>query len=117
KQAVRSMSTFLYVVRTLLGDYARPTAPDLLLAKQGESHPTEIADLCGARLALCTEIEQGRSFAEVRVKQLTGGDPVKARHMRQDFFEFAPTWKIVLAANHKPVVRGTDHAIWRRLLL
>jgi phage/plasmid-associated DNA primase len=54
---------------------------------------------------------------ETKVKQLTGGDRLKARFMRQDFFEFYPTHKIFLAANHKPIVRGTDYAIWRRIKL
>lgn len=109
--------TFVGTLQTMMGDYAKQGAPDLLLAKRGESHPAEQADLQGARLVSCSEVEQGRSFAEVAVKQLTGGDRIKARLMRQDFFEFAPTHKIFLSANHKPKVRGTDHAIWRRIKL
>jgi putative DNA primase/helicase len=66
---------------------------------------------------VCTEIERDKAVAEALVKQLTGGDRIKARFMRQDFFEFAPTHKIFLTANHKPVVRGGDHAIWRRIHL
>jgi putative DNA primase/helicase len=110
-------STFLRVILRLLGEYGMQAAPELLLAKKGEAHPTEIADLAGKRLAVCTEIEQGRALAEVQVKQLTGGDRVKARFMRQDFFEFEPTHKIFLAANHRPIIRGTDYAIWRRIHL
>jgi putative DNA primase/helicase len=87
-----------------------------LLAKRG-SHPTELADLFGARLVASVEVEDGRRLAESLVKQLTGGDRIKARRMREDFWEFAPTHKVFLAANHKPVVRGTDHAIWRRIKL
>ena len=110
-------STLLTVLLAMMGDYARQAAPDFLLAKRGESHPCDVADLCGTRLVVCTEVEKGRAFAEVTIKQLTGGDRIKARFMRENFFEFEPTFKVVLAANHKPTVRGTDHAIWRRLRL
>lgn len=110
-------STFLKTITKLLGDYAKPGAPDLLLARPGTQHPTELAALAGARLVVCSEVEQGRSFAEKTIKELTGGDLIAARFMRQDFFHFAPTHKIMLAANHRPRVRGTDEAIWRRLRL
>jgi P4 family phage/plasmid primase-like protien len=110
-------STFLNAVSTILGDYAKPADPELLLVKRGEAHPTSRADLRGARFVASIEVEEGRRFAEVLVKWLTGGDPIKARFMREDFFSFIPTHKIWIAANHKPTVRGTDHAIWRRIPL
>ena len=110
-------STFLRTLLELFGDYGLQTAPDLLLAKGTDAHPTAIADLFGRRIAVCQEIENGRMFAESTVKQLTGGDIVRARHMREDFWSFSPTHKLFLAANHKPTVRGTDHAIWRRIRL
>ena len=110
-------STFLNTLQCLLGDYAKQSAPELLLNKKGSDHPTAIADLKGARFIVSTEVERGRGFAEVLVKQLTGGDKVKARFMRKDFFEFDPTHKIFLAANHKPIIRGNDEAIWRRVRL
>jgi putative DNA primase/helicase len=110
-------STFCLILLALVGEYAKQAAPTLLQAKHGESHPTEQADLLGARLVVAQEVEQGRSMAEVAVKQITGGDRIKARLMRQDFFEFRPSHKLWLAANHKPVIRGTDYAIWRRILL
>ncbi len=109
-------STFLRTLLTVLGDYGRQAEPDLLLAKR-DAHPTGVADLLGARLVVSSEIEDGRRLAEGTVKQLTGGDVLKARFMRQDFFEFSPTHTLFLAANHRPVVHGTDHAIWRRLQL
>jgi putative DNA primase/helicase len=110
-------STLLGAFRQLLGDYATQCAPDILLAKRGETHPTEQADLCGRRLAICTEIEEGRRLAENTVKQLTGGDAITARRMREDFWTFNPTHKFWIGANHKPVIRGTDYAIWRRIHL
>lgn len=109
-------STFINAIfDTLGGDYAVQSAPDLLVQKSGERHPTEVADLQGKRLVASIEVEDGRRMAEGLVKQLTGGDLLKARHMREDFFQFKPTHKLFLVANHKPAVRGTDYAIWRRI--
>ncbi|MDC0743168.1 DNA primase family protein [Polyangium mundeleinium] len=110
-------STFLLILQALLGEYATQAAPELLLTKKGDAHPTEVADLFGRRVAVSTEVEAGRSWSEVQIKQLTGGDRIKARFMRKDFFEFQPTHKLFVAANHKPKVRGTDHGIWRRIRL
>jgi putative DNA primase/helicase len=109
-------STVLNALLEALGDYGIQAAPDLLISKRG-SHPTELADLFGMRLVASIEVEDGRRFAESLVKQLTGGDRVRARRMRQDFWEFDPTHTVFLATNHKPEVRGTDNAIWRRIRL
>lgn len=109
-------STIINALLDALGDYGQQAAPELLTAK-ANAHPTELADLKGARLAASVEVEEGKRLAESLVKQLTGGDRIKARRMREDFWEFDPTHKILLAANHKPVVRGADHAIWRRIKL
>lgn len=110
-------STFLTLLGRLLDDYAIAAEADLLLATTHERHSTGIADLVGRRLVVVQETDEGRRLAEATVKQLTGGDTIRARRMRQDNFEFRPTHKIWMAANHKPVVRGTDHAIWRRIRL
>ena len=75
-------SVLLDVMLALLGDYACRAAPDLLLAKQSETHPTEIADLEGRRLVVCSEIEQGREWSEALIKRITGDTTIKARHMR-----------------------------------
>lgn len=109
-------STFINIFMEALGDYAQQAAPELLMAK-ANAHPTELADLQGTRLVAAVEIEDGRRLAESLVKQLTGGDKIRARKMRQDFFEFEPTHKPWLVANHRPEVRGTDHAMWRRIKL
>jgi putative DNA primase/helicase len=108
-------SVFLSVMRHVLGEYAGVTSPDLLMSKRGDSHPTDVADLVGVRFAVCSEVTEGRRFDEEAVKRLTGKEPVKARRMRQDFFEFEPTWKLVLAANHRPPVRDTTDSIWDRI--
>ena len=110
-------SVFLNVLQRLLGELALQAAPDLLMSTDAHRHPTEQADLYGRRAVVCQETEQNRRFNEVLVKQLTGGDKVRARRMREDFWQFDPTWKIWLSTNHKPEIRGTDHAIWRRIRL
>jgi putative DNA primase/helicase len=91
--------------------------PDLLMAKRGESHPTERADLFGKRFVACIETEEGRRLAEALVKELTGGDRIRARRMREDFWEFGPTHHVWLVSNHKPIIAGTDNGIWRRIKL
>jgi putative DNA primase/helicase len=110
-------STLLNVLQDVIGaDYAMKAAPDLLTVKR-DTHPTERADLFGRRLVVAAETEQGARLAESLAKELTGGDRIRARRMREDFWEFAPTHKVILCTNHKPQVRGGDHAIWRRLRL
>jgi len=110
-------STFVNMLLSLLGeDYAIQAAPELLVVGK-DRHPTEVADLYNKRLVASIEVEDGKRLAEGLVKQLTGGDKLKARLMRQDFFQFDPTHKLFLVANHKPIVRGTDYAIWRRIKL
>lgn len=99
------------------GEYAMVGAPDLLLEKHGEAHPTELADIEGKRLIVCSEIEPGRSWAEARIKQITGDKTIKARRMKQDFYEFAATGKLVVLANTKPKVRSRDNGLWRRMCL
>lgn len=110
-------STLLTCVTEMLGDYAKTSPPKLLIRRDTEAHPTELADLHGVRFVASVETAEGGRLDEERVKQLTGGDRIKGRFMRMDFFEFAPTHKIFLATNHKPDVRGQDHAIWRRIFL
>ena len=110
-------STLSETILALLGGYAKQAAPGLLTVKRGETHPTEIADLAGARFVASVEVDEGRRLAEALTKWLTGGDRVKARHMREDFFEFTPTHKLWLSANHKPTIIGSDHAVWRRIRL
>jgi P4 family phage/plasmid primase-like protien len=110
-------STLLTVLQALMGDYARQAAPELLVNRNGERHPTELADLFGARAVMSIEVDEGKRLAESLVKQMTGGDKMKGRFMRADFFEWLPTHKLFLAANHKPTIRGTDYAIWRRIHL
>lgn len=110
-------STFLNTLMDILGAYAIKAAPNLLMVKKHDAHPTECADPFGRRLVAAIETEKEHALSEVLVKEMTGGDPIRTRRMREDFWEFLPTHKIFLATNHKPVIRGTDHAIWRRIRL
>ena len=97
------------------GEYAI-TAPAELIADNGENrHPTEKTVLRGARLAVCQETADDEKLNAKRVKHLTGGSRITARGMKQDFFTFMPTHTLILATNHLPRVRATDHATWRRL--
>ncbi len=108
-------STLLNTISALLGDYARQTSTDTLLVKRGDGISNDIARLQGSRFVSAVEAEQGRSLAEALVKRLTGGDKIAARLLYQEYFEFEPTFKLWLGVNHKPNIRGTDEAIWRRI--
>ena len=109
-------TTLVNAVLEALGDYAIQAARDLLLTKR-DAHPTELTDLFGTRFVSCAETDDGRRLAEALVKQITGRERIRARGMRQDFWQFDPTHTVFLATNHRPEVRGTDHAIWRRIKL
>ncbi len=110
-------STLLEVLLSLLGRYGTSAARDLLLAKTNDRHPTELADLFRARLVVCHETNEEQRFDESKLKTLTGGDRIKTRRMGEDFWEFSPTHKLWLGTNHRPAIRGTDLAIWRRIHL
>ncbi len=110
-------SVLLDVIVKLLGDYADAAPPGFLMAKQFEGHPTDLAELHGRRVIVCSELKSGDRFDESRVKLLTGGDIIKARRMRQDFFSFVPTHKLFLLGNHRPEVGTGGFAFWRRMRL
>jgi putative DNA primase/helicase len=100
-----------------VGDYGIQAADELLMAKQSDTHPTAQADLFRKRFVVNQETDDGQRLNESLVKRMTGGDRIRARRMRDDRWEFAPTHTLFLATNHKPTVRGTDNAIWCRLRL
>ncbi|MDF2235767.1 phage/plasmid primase, P4 family [Albimonas sp. CAU 1670] len=107
-------SVFLNALHGILGDYAVTAPMDAFTASNNDRHATELAMMNGARLVTASETESGRGWAEARIKQLTGGDPISARFMRQDFFTFQPQFKLVIVGNHKPVLRNVDEAARRR---
>lgn len=110
-------SVFVNVVSTILGDYAGNAPMDAFMEARGDRHPTELAGLRGARFVSSVETEQGRRWNESKLKAITGGDKISARFMRQDFFEYIPQFKLVIAGNHKPAIRNVDEAMKRRLHL
>ncbi|MBT2748253.1 MULTISPECIES: phage/plasmid primase, P4 family [unclassified Lysobacter] len=110
-------SVFVNVLATILGDYATNAPMDTFMESRHDRHPTELAGLRGARFVAASETEQGRRWNESKLKSITGGDTVSARFMRQDFFEYTPQFKLVIAGNHKPAIRNADEAMKRRLHL
>lgn len=109
-------TVFVETSRAMLGDYGLSTPAETLLERR-DTIPNDIARLRGARFVAAVETGDGHRLAEGRIKQLTGGDMIAARFMRAEWFEFQPTHKLFLATNHKPSIRGTDEAIWRRIRL
>ena len=110
-------SVFVNVATAILASYACVAAMDVFIASRGERHPTDLAMLRGARLVTASETEEGRQWAEARIKQLTGGDAITARFMRQDFFTFKPSFKLTIIGNHKPSLHSVDDAQRRRFNL
>jgi len=108
---------FLNTITALMGDYATVAAMETFTASMNDRHPTDLAMLRGARLVTAQETEEGRRWAEARIKAMTGGDPITARFMRQDFFTYNPAFKLFIAGNHKPGLRNVAEAIRRRLNL
>lgn len=107
-------SVFLNILVYILGDYAVSAPMDTFTSSKFNSHPTDLAMLKGARLVTASETEEGRAWAEARIKALTGGDPITARFMRQDFFTYQPHFKLLFAGNHQPTLNSVDPAMRRR---
>ena len=100
-------SVFVSTVAGIVANYHTTAPIETFTASRNERHPTELAQLHGARLVTASETEEGIPWAETKIKMLTGGDKVAARRMRQDFFEFTPAFKLLIAGNHKPrIPRG-----------
>jgi putative DNA primase/helicase len=110
-------SVLLSTVAGIVGDYHVTSSVQTFIASNNDRHLTELARLRGARLVTATETEEGRRWAESRIKELTGGDVIAANFMRQDLFEFRPAFKLIIAGNHKPALRSVDEAIRRRFHL
>ena len=108
---------FLNTWHRIMADYSRVASMETFVASKTERHPTDLAMLRGARTVIAQETEEGQRWAESRIKNLTGGDPISARFMRQDFFTFEPSFKLMIAGNHKPSLRNVDEAVRRRFNL
>ncbi len=109
--------TFLNTITSIMGDYQKVSGAEVFTESNNDRHTTELARLQGARLVTAQETEEGKRWAESRIKILTGGDPITARYMRQDDFTYMPQFKLVIVGNHKPSFRSVDEAIRRRLHL
>ncbi|MGE6551282.1 phage/plasmid primase, P4 family [Bacillus mycoides] len=111
-------STFINIIQDLLGDYGRQTNSDTFLKKRNDSGiNNDVARLDGARFVSAVESEEGQQLSEALVKQITGGEKMSARFLRQEYFEFTPEFKVFFTTNHKPIVKGSDEGIWRRIML
>jgi P4 family phage/plasmid primase-like protien len=110
-------SVFINTVSGILGEYAKIAPMETFTASFGDRHPTELAGLQGARLVSASETQEGRAWDEAKVKAITGGDMISARYMHQDFFQYAPTFKLVFLGNHKPEIKNLDDAMRRRFHL
>lgn len=110
-------SVFLNTLFGIAGEYARRAPAQTFLDSSTDRHPTDLAGLHGARLVVGSELPAGKAWNESVVKDLTGGDVITARKMRQDFFEYVPQFTLFIAGNHQPSFQGIDEAIRRRVVL
>ena len=110
-------SEFIHALMSVLGEYAAVAPMEAFMAQHNPQHPTTLAALFGARLVTASEVEDGNRWAESRIKELTGGTPIKVRFMRQDEFEYLPQFKLILAGNSKPRLRDTGPSMTRRLMI
>lgn len=110
-------STFINTIKDLMGEYGKQAKSDTFIKKKETGANNDIARLVGARFVSAIESEDGEQLSESFVKQITGGEPVLARFLRQEYFEFIPEFKVFFTTNHKPVIKGVDEGIWRRVRL
>jgi putative DNA primase/helicase len=110
-------STFLNTLQYILRDYAATAQSEIFMKQFGDKTTNDLARLRGTRFVVTAEAEQGSRLSESLIKQITGNDKITARFLYGETFTFAPTFKIFMATNHKPVIKGTDYGIWRRIRL
>jgi len=111
-------STLINIIQEIMDEFSKTAPSDILIDNQRSGGvPNDIASLCGSRLVFAAETEMNAKLAESKIKSITGGDIVVARYLYGEYFQFKPTWKIILSTNHKPRITGTDNGIWRRIIL
>lgn len=116
-EGANGKSTLVQALQLTMGDYAATLKTDALMARYGTEHPAELVPLFGARFVTATEVSEGHSWDEARLKALTGGDRIAVRRMHENFWHFDPTHKLFISGNHRPSVRGDDFGMWRRVRL
>ena len=112
-------TVFIETVTRILGPYAKQLDIEALMLQQSasQSATNDLAGLKAARMVVSSETEDGRRLLESKIKRLTGGDTITCRFLHQEFFSYLPEFKIWIAGNHKPSIRGTDEGIWSRVHL
>jgi putative DNA primase/helicase len=110
-------STFIKTVRHIIGSYGAAVSPKTFVSDASAGIPNDIAALDGIRFVIASEAKESAPLDEALVKSVTGGEPISARFMRAEWFEFLPQFQVWYSSNHKPTIRGTDHGIWRRIRL
>jgi putative DNA primase/helicase len=110
-------STFLNALSYIMGDYALSAQTETFMKQSGDRASNDIARLRSARFVTTAEADEGRRLSETLIKQLTGSDKLTARFLFAEYFDFKPSLKLFMATNHKPVIKGTDYGIWRRIRL
>lgn len=105
---------FMNTITSIMGDYAKTSPMETFTLSKHSSHPTELAMLAGARLVTASETQQGRAWNQQRLTQVTGGDAVTARFMREDFFTYTPQFKLLVFGNYSPALTSADEAMKRR---
>lgn len=119
-EGANGKSTFIEALARLMGPYGRLLNAESVTGTQsrgaGQATP-DIAQLPGSRMVRISELPRGEPLREALVKQLTGGEPMMARHNYGNFFEFRPSFKATMSGNDKPRIDGVDHGIWRRIAL
>src|SRR5699024_512675 len=110
-------SVFVETVSKILGDYSTNIQADTIMVQKNKGVNSDIARVQNSRMVTSSEPNEGVRFDEGLIKQLTGGDRVTARFLYGKEFEFNPKFKLWVSTNHKPIIRGTDDGIWRRLVL
>jgi putative DNA primase/helicase len=110
-------STFLNTVQNILGDYAATAQTETFTRQNADKISNDIARLRGTRFVTAAETEQGKRLYEPVIKQITGNDRLTARFLYSEYFSFQPAFKLFMATNHKPNIKGTDYGIWRRIRL
>jgi len=110
-------TTFIEIIRDLLGTYSKASNPKTLMVQAGGAIRNDLARLQGSRFVSAVETSGKGKLDETMIKQITGDDVITARYLYSENIEFRPTWKVWLSTNHRPIIEGIDYGIWRRMIL